>query len=217
MNRLKTLAAALTTAAAFGLSGTAMAVPCSGVGVDSATTDDVTFNSGGGVRSADACIVFAGNLDSVSSPTNLWTDFNSVPFGTGTFSKVSAGATLFGSFTITEITADINDPEGAWTIKWTGGPAVLDLVAGFKASNEYAVFLFNDQPFGASGTGEGTFKIQFALSASGNGQDLSNFSIWWRNGSTTTRVPEPGSLALLGLGGLIAAAVVRRRRDKSAA
>lgn len=85
-----------------------------------------------------------------------------------------------------------------------------------KAGDAWAVYDFNYNLLGGFDlsipyTQEGTWTTGFDFLKNGNPQGLSHMSLWARDPITDNRVPEPGTLVLIGMG-LLAAGWARQRR-----
>ena len=106
---------------------------------------------------------------------------------------------------------------GDWILSWSGAnlPATIDFVAGVKAGTAWSAYEFNDQLLNASpnSSGTGTWDVTW-LNRGGNTPDLSHFSLYGANltPTTTVGVPEPSTIALLGMGLLALGLTSRRKR-----
>lgn len=169
-------------------------------------------------NAADDCWgVQNGNINE-GSTLSLWggswtygdgTDSNSATVGGLTYS-LSATVGTSGSWTLT-----ITDPAPSDL------PAWLDFAFVLKASNEYAVWFFDDYLVSVEGSQNGTYSIVWDANENpANGTQLPNFShavVFVRDGTPeevcppgttgtfpfctpTQEIPEPETLALLGLG-----------------
>jgi len=115
-----------------------------------------------------------------------------------------------------ELTSD-NGTSGDWTLSWaenTAGalPLTLDFTVGIKGADSYGLWFFDDITFASDpNTGTGTWSISW-LNNGGNNPNISHFTLYVREGTTT--VAEPATLGLLGLS-MLGLGYARRRRTAS--
>jgi hypothetical protein len=200
------------------------ALPNPAANADGLETGDVTFRG----SSADDCygVVTNPNNDSLTAVNNanLWgggwqTMARDNKDGGGDVTgsllglnwSISASGTTncwffifcntdnsLGSFSLT-----VTDPAPASPV-----PVTMDMMIVLKGSDRWAAYFIDSESFGLGSTA-GTWDIEFKNNG-GRIPDLSHISLYLRS-DPGQQVPEPSSLALLGLGlaGLVAA---RRRR-----
>lgn len=210
--------AAFALAAALFAGGSQAATLCSSYPDGTNTThpgglsvEDVTFRG----QNADDCygVIKTGQGGNVNG-SNVWatTGWLELANDTGTSSTVNGI-----KFTLTaDIGQNGQQSPGDWILSWSlvpgeqpGFDLTMDIVANFKASQQSASYLFEDEKFTANPlSGEGTFKISYKNNG-GQFPGLSNMSIWyqdpkWTNpengGGPGGQVPEPHLILLMGIG-----------------
>ena len=187
----------------------------SGTNSDGLSVQDVTFQPGTQVtrNSTDCYGVVSGNLteqtnvEAWSDPEYSWEHLMGTD-GAWTAEYETLKFTLSG-------TGFDDGNSGEWTLMWedvapgtpTDLPATLDFVIGLKASDRYALYLFDDillEP-NPDNSGRGEWRITFENNG-GQIPGLSHVELFVR-GNT---VPEPATLLLVACGLVSLASSLRR-------
>ena len=195
------LIAALALAA-----GSAQAAPCTGISLGTSSTSDVTF---AGIAS-DQCVISGVNPQ--AGPNGNTSGF-STEFGSGwsLLGKVTSptGSAMAGGVTFDWTFAQTTGKTGTWTLK-TDQNATFDLVFAMHAANRSGAFLFDDQTTVANQLNMNTWQIKW-LNNGGQVPDYSNLTLFTREVTTVTAIPEPSTYALM-LASLGVIGFVARRR-----
>ncbi len=215
MNFTKTVKAAAIASLFAVVTGAANAAAC--------LVSDVTFSSTypNNEQNADACsnaLDGSGNTPNLTELANLWGIgfVEGVTLGDASYGSATGDSNVLGGLQF-KLSGLDNETSGHYklTVKDTNGatapnlPFYLDFVLYLKGGRaDTAAYLFDDTLVDASGGGE--WNVTF-LNKGGNVPDLSNISLWVRNGTPPVEVPEPGTIALLGFG-LVGLSAMRRRR-----
>lgn len=225
----KLLSFVLGAAATFALSAPAFAVgiQCSdklksGLFAD---TEDVSLTMSGVTTYATSCAVVNENFGKEGKNLPILGSALDTQFGGGSFVQVgkldkneggptSANSAFAGLAIELAATGTNGKTTGTWALFWTGDAATLDLVLAIHAGGYSGLFFFDDLQLDANSSGKGTWKIEWPNSSGKNPGGFSNMTVWSQQGETSNLpIPEPGALALLGLGGIIAAVSIQRRRE----
>jgi len=210
----RTLFGALLISSTVGISSQAFAAGyCSGgTATGGISTGNVTLNS---INSDDCYGMVSGNINTAADINGL-----NLTWGNNwTFladSSNGASGTLMGlAFTVTATPGT----SGSWTLTGTDTngtsplnfPTSLDFAVGLKASNEYALWGF-DNAIVSGGANSGTFSIVFTNNG-GQIPNLSHLIVFGREaaGGTIAAIPEPETYAML-LAGLGLVGFAARRK-----
>lgn len=195
------------------VTGTAQAAPTycvPGPNTDGLDVSDVVFEG----ATANDCYGI------VDSPNLFLADINALTNWGGGFALVLKDNGPPGTVSFLGLTWTLDAPNSGTSGMWTltledpappGFPVTVDIVVGLKAATSWAAYLFVAQTFIFEDTYDGSFVVKLQVPGpSGNLADLSHMSIFLRQAGNVT-IPEPGVLALLGLG-LVAVGVRLRKR-----
>jgi hypothetical protein len=150
----------------------------------------------GSARVSQADIVLGDLLGVFSGNDSETSIFEDTGFDVELLAKVESPSLSQDGLTLTpsDFNDDLEPIAGLWTF---AGPGVVDILV-VKAGNQYAAYLYTD----ANSNNQRNIGLW-------NTADLGNKGVSHISVYRFVVIPEPGSLALLGIGG--AAMVVRRR------
>lgn len=184
---------------------------------DGVSTDDVKLN-GSDSSNCFGTVTLGGDVENEISNINAlgWGTYNDTNFLKDDTAGSDSGSFLGLNW---NLAADNGSGGGSWILTVTDPdlanapnlPIVIDIIAFMKAGQPGAFFFFDDVLINP-GANNGTFTISWTVGNGPNGGNtpgLSGFSLFF--GEQTSRVPEPGSIALLGLA-LAGLGIATRRR-----
>jgi hypothetical protein len=183
-------------------SGAAMATSCTGANIGTSATGDVTLHG----LSSTQCEIVAGNSGMGGGNAGL------IPtdgfFGGGSWLQIGGdGSIRNGGGPVSGLTftsfafSGAGSQSGTWGLGWTGGPGGVDILFSMHAGGFSGYFVFDSLTLPANTNWAGTWLIDWFNSSGKNPGDESNVQVWVRHdGNVSHLVPEPGSLALVGLG-----------------
>jgi hypothetical protein len=202
----------LSTVALLAACGAALpaAAACSGSSVGSSADGNVTL----GVQAAGDCTIFSGNAQ--MGPSGNSSGFSG-EFGSGwsLLSKVTSStetAQIGGVDYKITFSENSNDKSGTWSI--TADKSVtVDLAFAMHASSNSGAFLFDNQKLTANVADTGTWAINW-LNNGGKVPDYSNLTLFARNQTVASSVPEPTTYAMLVAGLALIGYASRRRKQQ---
>lgn len=167
---------------------------------------------------ANSCATIGGNAAVSADVTGVGGSFAGDPWTKSGDIASGGDGSQYLDITLTSGTWGGKEAEGTWTLTelfWqTFGEAVIHIHVGGnpqRLPDETALFYITKNSL------SGTWSYS-QDPTTGEGGGLSNLTLWGRGPGDSNccdnNVPEPGSMALLGLGLVVASAVaIRRRRD----
>lgn len=202
----------------FALAASSMLLAASAFGattIGNTSADDVTLDT----QTADAFVFTSGwnpQAGLSGNTSGMGSTFNSYGSGDWTLlGKLDGGSGAgFGLNSTLDFSFDVGDGKtGTWTITNSSADqnVSLDLVLSLKAANGAGAFLFDNQTINAGRTLSGTWNIEWFTGNNQANPGFSNLTIFGREISAVTPVPEPGEYGML-LAGLGLIGVVARRR-----
>ncbi len=198
----KTARAAVVIAAGLiATAGAAGASPLPCLASPSCTLDGQTFTTTGGTSGGGLTFIanFTASNQSNSEIATLVTDYLGLMGHSVTYLGRQDGSGLATGIVSIDTASSNGGLSGTWTLN-AGTTGFMGTFVAIHAGGGQSDNLFSIDGPGTSGTW-----------ATNNGKALSNFDLF---GSSSTSVPEPGSLALLSIGLIALGWATRRRRHR---